>query len=255
MSIGACVGALFFGQLTDRFGRKRLFMITLGVYIVATVATAFSFAPWYFFLCRFFTGMGIGGEYAAINSAIDELIPARVRGRVDLVINGCYWVGSIIGSAVSILFLSTSIFAKDFGWRLAFAVGAVLAFGILVVRRHVPESPRWLFIHGREDGGRADRRRHRADSRARDRRAAREPDKTIEVRQRKSIPFREIARVAFTAYPKRAVLGLCLFVGQAFLYNGVTFDLGRCSRPSSAWHRPRSRSSSSSSRSATFSGR
>jgi MFS family permease len=147
---GACVGALFFGQLTDRFGRKRLFLVTLGVYVAATVGTAFAFAPWYFYLFRFFTGAGIGGEYSAINSAIDELIPARVRGRTDLIINGSYWVGSAAGSAVA-LFLLSSVFPKDIGWRLAFALGALLGLAILFVRRNVPESPRWLFIHGREE--------------------------------------------------------------------------------------------------------
>src|ERR1700737_4651719 len=122
---GACLGALLFGQLTDRFGRKKLFTITLAVYIAATVATAFSFAPWYFFLARFITGMGIGGEYAAINSAIDELIPARVRGRVDLMINGSYWLGAAIGGLGSIVLLNTSIFATNVGWRLAFGIGAI----------------------------------------------------------------------------------------------------------------------------------
>ena len=170
---GACLGALFFGQLTDRFGRKKLFMITLAVYIAATGATAFAFTPWYFFLCRFFTGAGIGGEYAAINSAIDELIPARMRGRVDLAINGSFWVGSIIASAVSILFLSTAIFAKDFGWRLEFAVGVVLAFGILLVRRHVPGEPAVAFHPRPRRGGRVDRRRHREGRGRRDRPAAR----------------------------------------------------------------------------------
>ena len=115
--VGACLGALFFGQLTDRFGRKKLFMITLGVYLIATVATAFAFAPWYFYLARFFTGAGIGGEYAAINSAIDELIPARVRGRVDLTINGSYWVGSAAGALGAVLLLDTDIFRS--GLRLA----------------------------------------------------------------------------------------------------------------------------------------
>ena len=201
-------------------------MITLGVYIVATAATAFAFAPWYFFLCRLFTGAGIGGEYAAINSAIDELIPARVRGRIDLAINGSFWVGSIIASAVSILFLNTAIFAKDFGWRLEFAVGVILAFGIMLVRRHVPESPRWLFIHGREEEAEriVDGIEHGIESDTAEKLEM--PDKTIEVRQRKTISFREIGRVAFKAYPKRAVLGFCLFVGQAFIYNGVTFNLG-----------------------------
>jgi MFS family permease len=223
--IGACLGALFFGQLTDRFGRKKLFMITLAVYIVATAATAFSFAPWYFFLCRFFTGAGIGGEYAAINSAIDELIPARMRGRVDLAINGSFWVGSIIASAVSLFFLS-SIFATDLGWRLEFAVGVILAFGILLVRRHVPESPRWLFIHGREKEAEqiVDGIEHRVEGEIGH--DLEMPEKSIVVRQREAISFGEIARVAFKAYPKRAVLGLCLFVGQAFIYNGITFNLG-----------------------------
>jgi MFS family permease len=147
---GACLGALFFGQLTDRFGRKRLFTLTLGLYLVATVATAFAPTAIYFFIARFFTGAGIGGEYAAINSAIDELIPARVRGRVDLIINGSYWLGAAGGALGSLVLLDTGIFASDIGWRIAFGLGAVLGLGILLVRRHVPESPRWLFIHGRE---------------------------------------------------------------------------------------------------------
>jgi MFS family permease len=144
---GACVGALFFGQLCDRFGRKKLFLITLGVYIASTVVTAFSFAPWFFYLARFFTGSGIGGEYAAI----DESIPARVRGRVDLIINGSYWAGSAAGSAAALLFLDTAIFAENVGSRLAFGIGAVLGLAMMLVRRKVPESPRWLFIHDREE--------------------------------------------------------------------------------------------------------
>src|ERR1700710_2668451 len=122
---GACLGALFFGQLTDRHGRKKLFMLTLTLYIVATVATAFAFAPWYFFICRFFTGMGIGGEYAAINSAIDELIPARNRGQVDLAINGSFWIGAAIGAVVSLALPGTSLFPADVGWRVALRAGAL----------------------------------------------------------------------------------------------------------------------------------
>ncbi len=223
---GACLGALLFGQLTDRFGRKRLFTLTLGLYIVATVATGFSFAPWYFFLLRFITGMGIGGEYAAINSAIDELIPARVRGRVDLMINGSYWFGAALGGVGSLVLLDTSIFPVDLGWRLAFGMGAVLGLAMLLVRRNLPESPRWLFIHGRQDE--AEQIVDEIESSIREQTSAEldEPGESIKVRQREVIPFREIARVAFTKYPRRAVLGLALFIGQAFLYNAITFDLG-----------------------------
>jgi MFS family permease len=222
---GACLGALFFGQLTDRFGRKRLFIITLGVYFVATAATAFAWTPWYFYLCRFVTGAGIGGEYSAINSAIDELIPARVRGRVDLIINGSYWVGSIAGSAAAIFFLS-SVFPTDIGWRITFGLGAVLALSIMLVRRSVPESPRWLFIHGQEDEAERivksiERGVVKDTGETLD-----EVDDTIEVRQRETIPFRTIGKTAFKLYPRRAVLGLALFVGQAFIYNGLTFNLG-----------------------------
>jgi MFS family permease len=225
--VGACLGALVFGQLTDRLGRKKLFLLTLAIYITATVATAFSFAPWFFYLCRFFTGSGIGGEYAAINSAIDELIPARVRGRVDLLINGTYWLGAAAGSALAILLLDTSIFAKDVGWRLAFGLGAILGLGILVVRRHVPESPRWLFIHGREEE--AERIVGGIEEDVREETGGQElpePEGTITVQQRDRIPFREIARVGFRTYPRRAWLGLALFIGQAFIYNGITFNLG-----------------------------
>jgi MFS family permease len=223
---GACTGALFFGQLTDRFGRKKLFLLTLGVYILATLATAASWTAWFFFLCRFVTGAGIGGEYAAINSAIDELIPARVRGRVDLIINGSYWVGAAIGSAVAILLLDKALLSASLGWRLAFLLGAVIGLGVLVVRRNVPESPRWLFIHGREEEAEAIVRDiERAVERETEGRLE-EPDQTITVRQRETIPFREIAKTAFQRYPRRAILGLALFIGQAFLYNGVTFNLG-----------------------------
>src|SRR5918992_146065 len=148
--IGACLGAVFFGYLTDRFGRKLLFLITLGVYLAATVATAFAPNPVWFWICRFFTGAGIGGEYAAVNSAIDELIPARLRGTVNLMINGSFWLGTAVGAALSIPMLDTSLLPKDIGWRVLFGIGALLGIGILFVRRMVPESPRWLFIHGRE---------------------------------------------------------------------------------------------------------
>jgi len=223
---GACLGALFFGQLTDRFGRKKLFILTLVVYLTATVATAFAFAPWYFYIARFFTGAGIGGEYAAINSAIDELIPARVRGRVDLIINGSYWLGAAGGAAGALLLLNTSIFPQDLGWRLAFGIGAIFGLVVLFVRRNVPESPRWLFIHGREEEAeRIVREIEDAVERETDDALA-EPEGSLTIRPRKTISFVEIAKVAFTRYPKRAILGLALFIGQAFLYNAFTFNLG-----------------------------
>jgi MFS family permease len=223
---GACLGALFFGQLTDRFGRKKLFLVTLALYIAATVATAFAWTAWYFYLMRFFTGAGIGGEYAAINSAIDELIPARVRGRVDLIINGSYWLGAVAGAAVAILLLDPSILAKDVGWRVCFALGAVLGLAIMLVRRNVPESPRWLFIHGREEEAERIIDSIEEDVQDETGEPLDEPEETIVVRQRKRIPFRTIAETAFKVYPKRSILCLALFVGQAFIYNAVTFDLG-----------------------------
>jgi MFS family permease len=223
---GACLGALVFGSLTDRYGRRRLFMVTLGLYVLASVATAFSFGVWFFFAMRLLTGLGIGGEYAAINTAIDELIPARNRGAVDLAINGSFWVGAGIGALAALLFLDRHLFAADVGWRLAFGIGALLGFGILLVRRSVPESPRWLFIHGREEEAERIVDEIEAEVRAEVGHDLPEPGPAIVIRQRDAIPLREIAAVAATRYPKRALLGLALFVGQAFLYNAVTFDLG-----------------------------
>ncbi len=217
--LGACCGALFFGRLTDMFGRKKLFMVTLAVYLLATALTAVSFAPWWFFMCRFLTGFGIGGEYAAINSAIDELIPSKFRGRVDLAINGSYWLGAVGGALLSIVMLDESLFAGNVGWRLSFAFGVVLGLVILIVRRTVPESPRWLLIHGREEEAEKvveDIERQVGGDLP-------EPDEEITIRQRKVIPFLEIARTLMRLYPKRTVLGFSLFVGQAFLYNAVTF--------------------------------
>jgi MFS family permease len=224
---GACLGALFFGHLTDRFGRRNLFMLTLVVYLTATVATAFAFAPWYFFIARFFTGSGIGGEYAAINSAIDELIPARVRGRVDLVINGTFWLGSAAGAAGALVLLDTSNFPANIGWRLAFGIGAIFGIFVLIVRRNIPESPRWLFIHGRDQEAERIVGEIEGDVQRQTGQPLPEPQgQPLKVRQRQTISFLEIAKVAFTLYPRRAILGVALFIGQAFLYNGVTFNLG-----------------------------
>jgi MFS family permease len=221
---GACVGALFFGWLADRLGRKKLFLITLAVYLVATVATAFSGSFLVFAICRFFTGAGIGGEYAAINSAIDELIPARVRGTVDLVINGSFWLGTAAGAALSIVLLNEDLFAADFGWRLAFGLGAVLGVGILLVRRNVPESPRWMFIHGRLEE--AEELVDDIEGQVKESAGVselKEPKKSIKVREQETVGFFTIAKTVFGAYPRRTVVGLSLFIGQAFLYNAVFF--------------------------------
>jgi MFS family permease len=223
---GACIGALFFGQLTDRFGRKKLFMITLIVYTVATVLTAFSMTPMWYFACRFITGAGIGGEYAAINSAIDELIPAKYRGRVDVAINGSFWVGAAGGALLTIPLLDPTKVNPEYGWRIAFGLGAVLAIGVLLVRRHVPESPRWLFIHGREDDGEEIVRNIEATVERETGQDLPSVSDTITIRQRKSIGIPLIARTVFTMYPRRTILCFTLFVGQAFLYNAFFFTFG-----------------------------
>jgi MFS family permease len=223
---GACLGALFFGQLTDRFGRKKLFMITLIVYTIATVLTAFSMTPMWYFVCRFFTGAGIGGEYAAINSAIDELIPAKYRGRVDVAINGSFWVGAAGGALLTIPLLDPTMVNPEYGWRIAFGLGATLAVGVLLVRRHVPESPRWLFIHGREDDGEEIVRDIEGTIERETGKDLPSVSDTITIRQRKSIGIPLIARTVFTMYPRRTILCFTLFVGQAFLYNAFFFTYG-----------------------------
>lgn len=220
---GACVGALFFGHLTDRLGRRRLFLLTLGLYLVATVLTATSRNAEMFFVFRFFTGMGIGGEYAAINSAIDELIPARVRGTVDLVVNGSYWLGTAAGAAATLVLLDPNVIALNLGWRTCFFMGAVLGLAVLFVRRNLPESPRWLFTHGKTDE--AERIVDDIEAKVVESTGATldEPDQTITVHTRDAIGFIGVAKVVFGHYPRRSVLGLSLFVGQAFLYNAVFF--------------------------------
>ncbi len=220
---GSCLGALFFGQLTDRFGRKKLFIVTLVVYLVGTVLTAFSMNLTWYLACRFLTGAGIGGEYAAINSAIDELIPARYRGRIDITINGSYWLGAAGGALLTIPLTDPNIIDTGLGWRLAFALGAFLGLAVLWVRRNVPESPRWLFIHGREDEAERIVRDIEHTVEHEDHLTLDPVDETITIRQRRTISVAEIARTVFTLYPKRTILCLSLFAGQAFLYNAFFF--------------------------------
>ncbi len=221
--LGAVLGALFFGRLTDKMGRKKLFMITLGVYLIATVLTAFSFSFWWFALMRFFTGAGIGGEYAAINSAVDELIPARVRGHVDLAINGTWWVGTAFGAIVTV-FLLHPPFPPDVGWRLCFGLGAILGGAILIVRRFVPESPRWLMMHGRFDEANEVVSQIEHEVMKEDHiHSLPEPQGTITMHPRGTVPWIDIFKTMIHTYPTRSILGFSLMVGQAFLYNAIFF--------------------------------
>jgi MFS family permease len=217
--VGAVVGALFFGWLTDRLGRKRLFTVTLGLYLVATAATAFSPDFVTFVIFRMLTGAGIGGEYAAINSAIQELIPARYRGHTDLVINGSFWIGAAMGALGAVVLLEGSWVPAELGWRLTFGLGAVLGLGVLVLRHWVPESPRWLMLHGRVDEAEA------IVAQIEQRLAApppKEPLPRLRLRPRK-LTLGAVARTLFRDYPKRTVLGLILMATQAFFYNAIFF--------------------------------
>jgi MFS family permease len=224
---GAVLGALFFGRLTDRYGRKKLFLLTLALYLAATIGTGLSFSVGFFYVMRFLVGAGIGGEYAAINSAIDELIPARVRGAVDLIINGSFWLGTALCAALALILLNTSIFAADVGWRLGFGLGALLGLGILWVRRQVPESPRWMLMHGRpQEAEEVVSEVEHAVVESSDHRELDEPDRHITIRPRGAVSFREIARTLLAKYRRRTLVGLSLFIGQAFVYNAVFFTQG-----------------------------
>ncbi|HZU68037.1 MAG TPA: MFS transporter [Ktedonobacteraceae bacterium] len=225
--IGAVLGSLFFGRLTDKWGRKKLFMITLGVYLIATIATAFSFNIYWFIIFRFFTGTGIGGEYSAINSAIDELIPARARGWTDLAINGSWWVGTAVGAGITVVLTNPHLLPVDLGWRLAFAMGAILGLAILLVRRHVPESPRWLMMHGRFDEADEVVASIEKEVKKEDHlKNLPEPEGSILIRPVGTVSFLQIAKTMLKEYPTRSLLGFSLMVGQAFLYNAIFFTYG-----------------------------
>ena len=219
---GAVVGALFFGWATDRFGRKKLFFVTLALYVGATAATAFSWSAGSYFLFRALTGAGIGGEYAAINSAIDELIPARIRGRVDLLINSTFWIGAAAGSGLTMFLLNPHYFAVSHGWRYAFGLGAVLGLIILFLRHAVPESPRWLITHGRKDE--ADRIVIDIELKATaGKTEPRVEHKLTEIHPRSHTPWGEIFHSMFVEHRTRSALGLMLMVAQAFFYNAAGF--------------------------------
>ncbi|HEY8901588.1 MAG TPA: MFS transporter [Chthoniobacterales bacterium] len=221
--VGAVAGALFFGYLTDRLGRKRLFFVTVGVYLGATALSAFAWDFPSYLLFRFLTGAGIGGEYAAINSAIDELIPARFRGRVALFINSTYWIGAAMGAGATIWLLDPALVPVWLGWRLAFGIGAVLGLGVLLLRAWVPESPRWLLIHGRRPEAEATVAAVE-EIVGRTRGALPLPEgNPIRIRQRTHTPWREIWRAAVVEHPRHTLLGFSLMVSQAFFYNAIFF--------------------------------
>ena len=218
---GAVLGALFFGWLTDRLGRKRLFTVTLGVYLAATALSAFSMDFVTFALFRFVTGAGIGGEYTAINSAIQELIPARYRGRTDLIVNGSFWIGAALGALGAVVVLDPGFLPADVGWRVAFGLGAALGLPILYLRRFVPESPRWLMLHGRiDDAERVVAELECAAPRAQ----ATETLARLRLRVREGATnLVDLARSLFRLYPRRSALGVVLMTAQAFFYNAIFF--------------------------------
>jgi MFS family permease len=221
--VGAVVGALIFGWLTDRLGRKRLFFITLALYLVATASTALSWNLWSFALFRFLTGAGIGGEYTAINSAIQELIPARYRGWTDLVINGSFWIGAAAGAVASIILLDPAVLPPDWGWRLAFLIGAMLGLVIFLMRMWLPESPRWLMTHGRVDEANRVLEGIEAEFRTRGHRFDDEPLPVIRLRTRRFTPLAEVANTLFSVERRRTLVGLTLMAAQAFFYNAIFF--------------------------------
>ena len=222
---GAVLGSLAFGWLTDRHGRRLFFFITLATYLLGVLLSAFSWDFWSFAIFRFITGAGIGGEYAAINSAIDELIPARLRGRINIFINGSYWIGAALGSGATVLLLDPAIFPVNVGWRLGFGIGAVLGLGILLVRGFVPESPRWLITHGYNHT--AERTVHgieaTVEAESAHRLAAVDPADAITIHPRHSFGFGAVIRTMFGGYWRRALVGFALMVSQAFLYNAIFF--------------------------------
>ncbi|MEG6509257.1 MFS transporter [Methyloligella sp. 2.7D] len=220
---GAVLGALAFGWLTDRLGRKRLFSITLGVYLIATGATAFAWDAPSFILFRFLTGAGIGGEYTAINSAIQELVPGRFRGWTDLVINGSFWIGAAVGAAGSLILLDPALLPADMGWRACFFIGALLGLIILVLRQWIPESPRWLMTHGRPEEAATVIAEIERQTKQVPPGAAGDGHPPVKIRPRSHTPLREVWHSLFVGHRRRTLVGLSLMTAQAFFYNAIFF--------------------------------
>ena len=222
--IGQVVGALTFGRMTDTIGRRKLFVLTLAIYLIGSGVAGLAFSVWFLWLFRFVAGMGIGGEYTAINSAIDELIPSHYRGRVDIAINGTYWGGAMIGALASYVLLNHSILPQNLGWRIAFFIGPVLGLVIIFIRRHIPESPRWMVTHGQseeaerivteiEEAVEADGHELRPV----------DESKAMWIKSRERLPLSALAEVFFKKYPRRTFLGVTMMVTQSFLYNAIFF--------------------------------
>ena len=220
---GAVLGAIGFGWLTDRIGRKKLFFITLALYLTATAATALSWGLASYATFRFLTGAGIGGEYTAINSTIQELVPARYRGWTDLLINGSFWIGAAMGAVSAIVLLDPKLLGPDLGWRLAYFTGAGLGLVVLVMRMWIPESPRWLMVHGYPDQALAIVKDIERSAIGKVQDAGRQAWPKIKLRMRDHTPLREVAHTLFSLYRQRALVGLALMIAQAFFYNAIFF--------------------------------
>jgi MFS family permease len=220
---GAVLGALGFGWLTDRIGRRKLFFITLALYLTATAATALSWNVASYALFRFLTGAGIGGEYTAINSTIQELVPARYRGWTDLLINGSFWLGAAIGAGSAIVLLDPAVAGPDLGWRIAYGTGACLGLIVLVMRMWIPESPRWLMVHGHPDEAHAIVAEIERSATGHDRAQRAGTLPKIRLRMRDHTPLSEVVHTLFVTYRERALVGLTLMIAQAFFYNAIFF--------------------------------
>lgn len=223
--VGQVVGALFFGRLADSLGRKKLFILTLAIYLIASAVAGLSPNAEFFFVFRFFAGMGIGGEYAAINSAIDELIPAKYRGRVDIAINGTYWAGAAMGSFAGVFLLNPDVIDQNIGWRIAFFIGPLLGLALIVLRRHIPESPRWLITHGHEEAAEktVSEIEHHVEHQTQHQLETVPDERALELTPQKRIPFVTIFRVLLREHPTRLLLGVTMMVTQSFLYNAIFF--------------------------------
>ncbi|GAA4173636.1 MFS transporter [Gryllotalpicola koreensis] len=223
--VGEVVGSLYFGWLSDRLGRRRLFILTLAVYLIGSGIGGFAFSLWFLLIFRFVAGAGIGGEYAAINSAIDELIPSHYRGRVDIAINGTYWAGAAIGAAASIPLFNHDLVPENWGWRIAFWIGPVIGLFIIYLRRHIPESPRWLVTHGREKE--ANDTTDYIEGLVKEQGGELTPvsdSKALDLKPIEYVPFRVIARTLFRIYPKRTITAAAMMITQSFLYNAIFFS-------------------------------